>query len=116
MNHMQVQPTFLVDVMWTDETYFSGNGMYNRLYTHYWALENPKLFTDAQHQVFGIHVWCAIYSNKLIGPIFYDGILTGARYLQLMPNFLENLPVFYLRNACFQRDGAPAHKTSPVNQ
>ena len=56
----------------------------------------------------------------MIGSIFYDGILTGARYLQqllsLMPNFLKNLPVFYLRNVWFQYDGAPVHKTSPVKQ
>ena len=66
---------------------------------------------------FGNNVWCGIY-NKLIGPIFYDGVLTGARYLQLMQNimshFLEDLPVFYLRNVWFQHDGAPAHKISPV--
>ena len=71
MNQMQVQPTFLADVMLTDEAYFSRNGMYNRQHTHYWALENPKFFSDVQHQVrFGINVWCAIYNNKLIGPIF----------------------------------------------
>ena len=64
--------------------------------------------------------WCAVYNNKLTGTIFYAGILTGAQYLQLrqnvMLNFLENLPVFYLRNVWFQHDGAPDHKTSPVKQ
>ena len=61
---------------------------------------------------FGINVWCAIYNNKLIGPIFYDDILTGARYLQLlqnaMPKFSENLPVFYLGNVWIQHEGEPA--------
>ena len=31
-----------------------------------------------------------------------------------MPNFLENLSMFYLRNVWFQHDGTPAHITSPV--
>ena len=108
--------------------YFSRNNMYNRKHTHYWVLENPKVFADFRHQVqFVINVWCAtnntiiiIYNNKLICPIFYDGILTSARYLQLlqnvMPIFLENVPVFYLRNVLFQHDGAPSCKTSPVKQ
>ena len=69
---------------------------------------------------FGINVLCAIYNNKLIDPIFYDGILTGVLYLQLlqnvMPNFLENVPVFCLKSVWFQHDGAPAHKTTPVKQ
>ena len=61
MNKMQVQLTLLADVVWTDESYFSRNGMYNGQHTHYWALEYPKLFTDARHQVrFGINVWSAI--------------------------------------------------------
>ena len=57
MNQMQVQPTFLTDVVWTDEAYFSRNGIYNRQHTHYWTLENLKLFTDVRHQVqFGIDI------------------------------------------------------------
>ena len=69
---------------------------------------------------FGIKVWYAIYNNKLIGPIFYNGIFISAWYLQLlqniMPNFLVNLTVFYLRSVWFQHDGAPVHKTFPVKQ
>ena len=118
---MQVHPTFFADVVWTEETYFSRNGMHNRQHIHCWALGNLKLSTNVQHQLcFGINIWCAIYNNKLIGPIFYDGILTGARYLQLllniMPIFLQNFLVIYLRNVWFEHDGAPAHKTSPVKQ
>lgn len=121
MNQIQVQPTFLADIMWTDEACFSRNGMYNRQSTHYWALDNPKCFVDVRHQMrYAINVWCAIYNNKLIGPIFYNGTLTGARYLQLLqkviPDFVENLPLFNLKNLWFQHDGAPAHKTSPVKQ
>ena len=46
MNQMQVQPTFMADVVWIDEVYFSWNGMYNSQHTYYWVLENPKLFTN----------------------------------------------------------------------
>ena len=104
-----------------DKACFSQNDMYNRQHTHYWVLENPKLFTNVRHQLrFGFNIWCAIYRNKLIGRIFYDGTLIGARYLPLlqnvMPYFLETLPVFYRRNVRFQHDGAPTHKTSQVKQ
>ena len=91
MNQMQVQQTFLPHVVWTEEAYFSQNGMYNSQHTHYWALENSILFTYVHHQVwFGTNIWWAIYNNKLICPIFYDGILTGAWYLQLLQNVMLN--------------------------
>ena len=107
--------------MHTDEAYFSWNGMHNRQSTNYWVLANPMCFTDVWYQMrFAINVWCAIYNNKLIGSIFYDGTFSDARYLQLLQNvmsdFVENLPLFNLGNLWFQHDGAPAHKRSLAKQ
>ncbi|GBO46586.1 hypothetical protein AVEN_88807-1 [Araneus ventricosus] len=36
--------------------------------------------------------------------------------LDVIPDFVENLPLFQLRNVWFQNDGAPAHNTSSVKQ
>lgn len=38
-----------------------------------------------------INILCAIYNNKLIGPVFYNGTLTGARYLKLLQNVIPDL-------------------------
>jgi hypothetical protein len=38
-----------------------------------------------------INVWCGILNNKLIGPYFYDGTLTGERYLDFLENILPLL-------------------------
>ena len=83
--------TFLADVVWMDEAYFSQNSMHNMQHTHYWVLENPKLFSDVRHEVrFGINIWCSIYNNKQMRPMFYNGILAGARYIQLLQNVMLN--------------------------
>jgi hypothetical protein len=41
-------------------------------------------------------VWCGLIGGKLIGPYFYDGTLTGRRYLDFLANqlplLLENVP------------------------
>ncbi|GBM53006.1 hypothetical protein AVEN_240501-1 [Araneus ventricosus] len=51
MNHLEVQPTFLEDIVWTDEACLSWNGMFNRQNTHNWALENPTRSADVRHQI-----------------------------------------------------------------
>lgn len=102
MNQIQVKPAFLAAILWTDAACFSRNVMYNRQSTHYLALENPRCFSNVRHQMrFAINVWYAIYNDKLIGPVFYDGTLTGALYLQLRQNvildFVKKLLLFNLR-------------------
>ncbi|GBL86758.1 hypothetical protein AVEN_96002-1 [Araneus ventricosus] len=94
--------------------------MFNRQNTH-WALENSTCSADIRHQMrFSINIWCGIFNNRLIGPVFFHSKLTSARYLELLldviPDFVENLPLFQLRNVWFQHDGAPEHKTSSVKQ
>lgn len=69
---------------------------------------------------FAINVWCAIYDNKIIDPVFYDGTLMGTQYLQLLQNvildFAEKLSLFNLRNLRFQHNGALVYKTFPVKR
>ncbi|GBM30292.1 hypothetical protein AVEN_52696-1 [Araneus ventricosus] len=67
-----------------------------------------------------INVWCEIFNDRLIGPVFYEGTLTGQRYLEILQDvitdFVENLPLHQLQNVWFQHDGAPPRKISNVKQ
>ncbi|GBO19401.1 hypothetical protein AVEN_18853-1 [Araneus ventricosus] len=66
------------------------------------------------------NVWCGIFNDRLIGPVFYDGTLTGQRYLELLQDvrtdFVENLPLHQLRIVWFQHDEDPLHKISNFKQ
>ncbi|GBN11365.1 hypothetical protein AVEN_190680-1 [Araneus ventricosus] len=42
MNNLEDHPTFLADIIWTDEACFSSNEMFNRQNVHTWSLEIPK--------------------------------------------------------------------------
>ncbi|GBN56054.1 hypothetical protein AVEN_24038-1 [Araneus ventricosus] len=39
MNNLEDYPTFLADILWTDEACFLRNGMFNRQKVHTWSLE-----------------------------------------------------------------------------
>ncbi|GBL86201.1 hypothetical protein AVEN_131944-1 [Araneus ventricosus] len=95
--------------------------MFNRQNVHTWLLENPKYAVEVRQQLrWSINVWCGNFNDRLIGLVFYEGTLTGQRYLELLQDiitvFVENLPLHQLRNVWFQHDGAPPHKISNVKQ
>lgn len=70
--------------------------------------------------IFSVNVWCGIIGNSLIGPHFFQGTLTGAKYLEflrnVLPGLMEDVPLNIRRNLIFQQDGAPAHNSLIVRQ
>ena len=101
-------------ILWTDESNFSNSGMYNRKNRHYWSRENLLLVHPRGPQVrFSFNVWCGIINSRIVGPFFYEGTLTGERYVEfmteIMNNFLDELDLISRQNLHFQQDGAPAH-------
>ncbi|GBM74211.1 hypothetical protein AVEN_203411-1 [Araneus ventricosus] len=121
MNNLEGHPTFLADIIWTDEACFLCNGMFNRQNVYTWSLENPTYAVEVRHQLcWLINIWCRIFNDRLIGPVFYKGTLTRQCYLDLLQDvitdFVENLPLHQLRNVWFHHDGTPTLKISNVKQ
>lgn len=79
-------------VLFSDESTFHKNGHVNRHNLHYYADENPHFMrqVDAQHR-WSINVWAGILGQRIIGPYFFDGPLTGERYLHFLSNYLPEL-------------------------
>lgn len=108
-----------VNILWTDEALFTRVGLYNIHNEHWWAFNNPHLVRETHHQVrFSANVWAGIINNKIIGPVFIDGPLTGQRYLEMISTTIESLiedvPLGYLNNFYYQHDGAPPHYAASV--
>lgn len=121
MNTLHIQPNFLSNILWTDESKFTRCGMFNRHNDHYWGIQNPSWGPAVRHQKrWSVNVWCGIWRNRLVGPVFYEGTLTGRRYLELLesilPDFEDDLPLVDLRSLWFQHDGAPAHRPAAVQR
>lgn len=109
----------LHNIFWTDESSFSTAGIFNRHNTHHWATENPRMLKKLKKQGRKtVNVWCGIHRNKIIGPIFINTNLTGAVYLNLLQQeveeYLDNLPVLLNLRTIWQQDGAPPHNIRPV--
>ncbi|XP_060855227.1 uncharacterized protein LOC132932896 [Metopolophium dirhodum] len=86
----EIDNLFYKNILWTDESKFTNNGT-----------------------VWGVNVWCGLIGRILLGPYFYDGTLSGRRYLDFLVNqlplLLEDVSLATRENMYFQQDGAPAH-------
>lgn len=115
------EPDFLTNILWTDESRFTNNGMINRHNSHYWSDSNPNWTKDVNFQVkWGINVWCGILGDNLIGPYFFQGTLTGEKYRDFLkneiPKLLENVSLNQRLKMYYHQDGAPAHNSNMVRE
>lgn len=67
-----------------------------------------------RHQMcWSINVWCSIWKDLLLEPMVYDGTSYGQRYFQLLqniiPNFIDDIPLSASRYFCFIHGGALVH-------
>lgn len=111
---IQIDRNFFLRVLFSDESTFTNHGEVNRHNMHYWSVENPRWLRQVEHQrPWSVNVWCGIMGDKLIGPVFFNGILNGQKYRyfldQELPLLLEELSLQERRSMWFQHDGCPAH-------
>lgn len=110
---------FLKKIIWTDESKFSREGIFNRRNHHIWANENPHAIRERGfQQTFSFNVFCLLKDNKLCYHI-YDGTLTSQRYMEILrtivSDFLDDLPLQEYGRCWYQLDGAPPHCTREVS-
>lgn len=120
IDQVHQNPNFCQTILFTDESQFTNNGVFNTHNRLYWSDNNPHLTVSRRDQRrFSINVWCGILGQTIVGPYFYEGTLTGERFLHFLQNDLEemldNMPLnLYGNLQYFQYDGAPAHNCNRV--
>lgn len=112
-------PEFPSRVMFSDESLFTREGVFNSHNMHLWDDENPSATRVRNFQVrWKLNVWAGIMGTKILGPIILPDTLTGASYLEILadnlPEFLEDIPLAERQNIVFQQDGAGPHNARIV--
>ncbi|KAJ8959981.1 hypothetical protein NQ318_009415 [Aromia moschata] len=79
----------ITDILFSDEATFVSNRTVNEQNCRYWSTENPHWMMEANTQYPEmVNVWAGIINSQIIAPYFFDGTLSGARYLDFLQNFL----------------------------
>lgn len=120
-------PNFLNNIIFSDEATFCLNGTVHRHNCRYWSRENPHWTQESHSQRQGkLNVWIGIIGRRFLGPYFFEGNLTAARYLDFLQfDLIPALAVLFPNNQnadvphqhiWFQQDGAPPHFAIYVRQ
>lgn len=109
---------FYQNILFSDESTFSTNGVVSTQNCRFWAQNNPNFRIRTRSQRFKkVNVWCGMLYNRIIGPYFLN-TLNQNTYLEILENFvmteLEEESLEFRGKLFFQQDGCPAHSTLRV--
>ena len=107
-------------IFWSDEAHFHLNGHVNKQNCRYWSprSHNPRLKHQKPLHCPRVTVWCALSTNGIIGPFFFENArgqatnVNSENYRGMITNFfLPNLRAHpsFSSHTWFQQDGATAH-------
>jgi len=112
-------PEFSSRVIFSDESLFTREGIFNHHNMHTWNEENPRVTRPINFQTrWKLNVWAGIMGTNILGPVILPDILNGASYLEFLatniPDFLEEVPLADRNKIIFQQDGAGPHNARAV--
>ena len=115
LEELNRNPRIISEILWSDESIFTRDGINNFHNNHVWSLENPHAVRvrNFQHRL-SINIWCGIFEGRLLPLLVLPHRLNANSYLEILENqvedMLDNTIPLNLRNRMwFQHDGAPPH-------
>lgn len=119
LRRVERDPTFPSRVIFSDESQFTREGIFNTHNMHSWSEENPNVTRIKNFQIrWKLNIWAGIMGTEILGPVILPHILTGAAYKEFLrdnlPEFLEEVPLLQRNKIIFQQDGAGPHNARVV--
>jgi len=119
LRRVDEDPEFSSRVIFSDESLFTREGIFNHHNMHSWNQENPRVTRPINFQTrWKLNVWAGIMGTNILGPVILPNILNGASYLEFLetniPDFLEEVPLADRNKIIFQQDGAGPHNARAV--
>ena len=119
LRRVEDDPEFPSRVIFSDESLFTREGIFNCHNMHAWNDENPRVTRRRNFQVrWKFNVWAGIFGTTILGPAILPDILNGASYVEFLsenlPEFLEDVPLADRNKIIFQQDGAGPHNARVV--
>ncbi|XP_039309087.1 uncharacterized protein LOC120358566 [Solenopsis invicta] len=119
LRRVEDDPELPSRVIFSDESLFTRDGIFNCHNMHAWNDENPHVTRLRNFQVrWKFNVWAGIFGTTILGPVILPDILNGVSYVEFLsenlPDFLEDVPLADRNKIIFQQDGAGPHNARVV--
>jgi hypothetical protein len=87
VNKLDGGTNFSSGILFTDEANFYVNGEVDHQNLRYWSDINSQWMNPSKMQGAGkVMVWCGIWDNKIVRPVFFDTNLIAEMYLNMLQN------------------------------
>jgi hypothetical protein len=104
-------------IFFSDESTFHISGRVHKQNCRIWGYEKPNEVHEVERDSPKVNVWCAMSSNCIIGPYFFDyDTVDGEDYLKMLKEYFYPILVRKRidKRIIFQQDGAPPHYRTTV--
>ncbi|XP_063232473.1 uncharacterized protein LOC134536611 [Bacillus rossius redtenbacheri] len=107
-------PQFLQHVLFTGESCFTRDGLFNNRNTHVWADQHSHTTYPTRHQQrFSVNILAGILNDSVLGPHILPPRLNAAEYLRFLHDvlldMLDDVRLDIRASLWFQCDGVTAH-------
>ncbi|GFX00427.1 DUF4817 domain-containing protein [Trichonephila clavipes] len=123
---MEQDPTWVLNILWTDKAHLSLHGDVNNHNCRIWATSNPREYTQKPLHSQKVTAWCGFTGSFIKGPFFFETqcpvngwiteMVNAQSYLTLLRETV--VPCLIQRgqisNVTFMQDGATSHTANPV--
>jgi len=106
---LKENPGILHYTWFPEEAWFYLSGYVNSQNSRIWASENPNAEHEEPLHSEKMGVWFGISRQRLIGPIFFEGTIKTAAYMEIFNTFVNQLNDEELSVGYFQQGGATSH-------
>ncbi|GFU74435.1 uncharacterized protein TNCV_2792181 [Trichonephila clavipes] len=119
---MEQDPTWVFNILWTDEAPFSLHGDVINHNCRIWSTSNPQKPLHSPK----VTAWCGFTGSFIIGPFFFETLCPVNRWITEMVNAQRYLTLLWetvvpcliqrgqISNVTFMQDGATSHTANPV--
>lgn len=119
LDTLNTNADFSRNIIWTDESRISSDGIFNRNIHHKWADQNPHQQVNRVYQGrYGFNVWVALLDDRVLAYEIFEENLNSPLYLDIINrnviNYMDTIPLYDREKIYFQHDGAPAHNARNV--
>ena len=104
-------------IFFSDEATFHLSGLVHKQNYRIWGLEKPTEVDQFERNSPKVNVWCAISSNCIVGPYFFEeATVTAQNYLNMLTTYFHPVLVRkrIVRRIIFQQDVATTHYLTEV--
>jgi len=115
---LSLNPSTKFSLICSDEAYFYLTLPINKQNSRKWLQERPNGSIEVPLNDEKVLVWCAISSEGIIGPYFFEDTVNQYNYLKMFQSYFwrRNVQTSNYTKYYFQQDGATAHTSNSVQQ